>query len=186
MRSEITSIDPGEHVLWSGNPNPLRFSLRKSLPGALIGIPFFAFSLFWISTAYNVPSENSPLPVPFWIFGIPFVLVGSGMVLSPIWHYMRALRTSYIVTDQRAVIDYSGPFGRKVSVPLNRMPFIESRRSFGDFGHILFQEATVSSYNAGMSQRDGFVAVPAPAQVEQILRTAVDKTSGANLRKSSS
>jgi hypothetical protein len=186
MRSDVTSIGPGERMLWSGNPNPLRFSLRKSFPGALFGIPFFVFSLYWISSAYGVPGEKSPFPIPFWMFGIPFVLVGSGMVLSPVWHYMRALLTNYVLTDQRAIIDYFGPFGQKISVPLSRVPFIESRRSFGDFGHLLFQEAAVNSYNKGMSQREGFVAIPAPAQVEQIFRAAVDKASAANLRKSNS
>jgi hypothetical protein len=188
MMSEATPTGPGERVLWSGTPEPLRFSLRKSFPGALIGIPFFAFSLFWISMASRAPGgAASPFPFPFWLFGIPFVLVGLGMVLSPVWHYARALRTSYVLTNRRAIVDYPGPFGRRISVPLTQIPFIETRGSFGNYGHVLFQEAVVSSYNrGGLAQRDGFVAVADPAQPEQLLRAAVERASGPGLQKSNS
>jgi hypothetical protein len=187
MMSEITPTAPGERVLWSGNPDPFRFSLRKSLPGALIGIPFLAFALFWISMAASTPSgAASPFPFPFWLFGVPFVAVGLGTVLSPIWHCVRALRTNYVLTNQRAIIDYPAPFARRISVPLYQIPFIEIRSSLGNFGHVLFQEAVVSSYNRGVSQRDGFVGVADPTHIEQLLRAAVEKTSGASGQTSNS
>ena len=180
MMSDFASGDPGERALWSGNPDPLRYCLRKSSWQALMGIPFTAFALFWISGAYTA-SHNapSPLPFPFWMFGIPFVLVGLGMLLSPLWHFFRAMRTTYILTNQRAIIDCAGPFARRVSVPLDQIPFIETVASFGEFGHVLFQEATLSRYNRGFAQRDGFIAVAVPAQVERLLRTTMGKAAGA-------
>src|SRR5262249_33671508 len=134
-------------------------------------------ALFWINGAYSASSNAaSPFPFPFWMVGIPFVLVGASMVLSPIWYFWRAGRTTYILTDQRAIIDVSGPFPHRTSVPLSQVPFIETRQSFGGFGDVLFQEPIRTAYNRGMMQRDGFVAIAEPDRVEQLLRSAMEKS----------
>jgi hypothetical protein len=176
MTIEALQTDPGERLLWSGNPAPARFALRKASYSLPFGIFFFGFSLFWIYSAYSTHSKaGDPFGFPFWMFGIPFVTIGAAMVLSPVWQYFRATRTSYALTDRRAIVDIAGPFPRRTSVPLNQVPFVDVRASGDGPGHVLFQEAVASYSNRGMTQRDGFIAIDDAAQVGQMLRGAIEK-----------
>ena len=140
--------------------------------------------MFWIYGAYMAENKTtSQLGFPFWIFGIPFVIVGACMVLSPVWYLFRATTTTYALTDRRAIMDISGPFPRRTSVPINQMPFVDVRSSTEGPGHVLFQE-TISSYSRGMTQRDGFIAIADAAKVGQMLRSAIQTSSGARLGRS--
>jgi len=135
-------IDSDEQLIWWGNPAPARYALRKAAYTLPFGIFFFAFSLFWIYGAYRAGTNaNNQLGFQFWMFGIPFVAVGACMVLAPAWYFFRATATTYALTDRRAIIDISGPFARRTSIPLNQMPFVEVRGSTEGPGHVLFQEA---------------------------------------------
>ena len=175
-------IDPGEQLIWSGNPYPARYALRKAAYPFLFGIFFFGFSLFWIYGAYVTSSNaTNQLGFPFWTFGIPFVIVGACLVLSPVWQFFRAAHTTYALTNRRAIADISGLFPRRTSVPLGQIRFVEVRASAEGPGHVLFQEPVISYYyNVGTMQRDGFIAIPQATRVVQMLRSAIDK-SGARL-----
>jgi hypothetical protein len=39
----------------------------------------------------------------FPLFGVPFILIGLGMLSSPLWAYRKALNTVYVITDRRAI-----------------------------------------------------------------------------------
>jgi hypothetical protein len=180
---ESSLIDPGERLIWSGKPYPARYAMRKGTSYFLFGIFFFGFSVFWLHGAYGSGGRaTDQLGFQFWMFGIPFVAVGACMLLSPAWYFFRARNTTYALTDRRAVIDSSGPFPRRTSVPLKQMPFVDVRASPEGPGHVLFQEAIVS-YNAGTTPRDGFIAIADAARVGQTLRSAIEAVAGARLGK---
>ena len=102
----------GERIVWIGQPIRSRLA-RSSLPIALFGVPFTAFAFFWIMTASGMKGLGFPGPSGFFVlFGIPFVLVGLGMLTSPLWMYLKAGRTVYAVTDRRALVIDGGLFGR--------------------------------------------------------------------------
>jgi hypothetical protein len=170
----------GEQLIWQGKPSPARYALRKAAYTFPAGIFFFGFSLFWIYGAYMGADKV------FWMFGIPFVIVGACMVLSPAWHLFRATTTTYALTDRRAIIDISGLFPRWTSVPLNQVPFVDVRSSNDGPGHVLFQEAAPTSYGmtGGMKQLDGFIAIADAAKVGQMLRTAIQKSTEARPARS--
>jgi hypothetical protein len=150
-------IDPGEQLIWQGKPYPARYALRKAAYIFPFGVLFFAFSLFWIHGAYTAKSNvSNQLGFQFWMFGIPFVIVGACMVLAPAWYFFRATATTYALTDRRAITDVSGPFPQRTSIPLNQMPFVDVRSSADGPGHVLFQEvAPYYRSGGGMTQRDG-------------------------------
>jgi len=177
--SDVSSLtDANERVLWSGSPRPLRYMLKKSFPIFPFGIFFFGFSLFWIKgAAMATQKAGDPFEFPFWWFGIPFVCVGLGMVLSPFWFYLRAKQTIYVLTDRRAITAVGGPFAQRSSVPLEQMPFIDVRTAADGSGHILFQQMVANRYgwNTSTGTRDGFIAVPDVGAVEKILRSAIEK-----------
>jgi hypothetical protein len=106
IRSELA---PGEQVLWSGQPRQ-GITLRAS---DALGIPFslfFAgFSVFWLYTA-----ARSGAPLPFVLFGVPFVLIGAYLLVGRfVVEARQRAATYYALTPQRIII-CSGLLSRTV------------------------------------------------------------------------
>jgi hypothetical protein len=177
--SDGFSTGAGERLLWSGRPDPWRYLLKKGLAQLLVSIPFYAFVFIFFLNRHTAAASN-PFP---WEFMILFVASGVYTLLLPIWHFYRGAFTSYALTSQRAVIDYSGMFPRRTSFPLGEIRLVElSSTSPRGVGHVLFYEPPPSKYSYSIgSNRDGFIAIPDAAQVEQQLRAAIAKFADARL-----
>lgn len=107
LQSELRS---GESLVWSGAPDPARLS-RKAVPLFIFGIFWTGFALFWIAGASGMFSHGHSGGFRFFaLFGLPFVLVGCGLLASPFVLRSVALNTVYAVTNQRALIISKIPF----------------------------------------------------------------------------
>ena len=86
-------LAPGERVEWLDQPLPSRRAW-SALPVVLFGIPWTAFSVFWVVAAsgFKVPNFDHGFGF-FPLFGLPFVLIGLGMLSSPYWLSRMAART---------------------------------------------------------------------------------------------
>ena len=91
-------LAPGENVLWRGKPE------KGHLLGAqdVIMIPFSivwcGFSVFWFTTALM----NAPLP--FALFGVPFVCVGLYITVGRFVHISWLhKRTAYVITNRKII-----------------------------------------------------------------------------------
>jgi hypothetical protein len=112
------ALRPDEEVVWAGRPDPW-VTLKSSWPLFLFAIPWTLFSLAWEAAAiYGVFHSNSAEGAPWFIiiifplFGIPFVLVGFGMLFSPYFAYKNAERTVHVVTGGRVFsVTLKWPFG---------------------------------------------------------------------------
>lgn len=106
---------------------------------------------------------------------MPFVLIGLGIVLSPLFYYWRAHKIAYVLTDKRAVIDIQGPFGGRTSVPLDQVPFVNLKGvGNGGIGSVMFMENTRSGRRGRTyTVEDGFVAITEPQKVERQMRDAI-------------
>jgi hypothetical protein len=171
--------DPGEQLIWSGNPDPARYALRKAGSTFLFGSLFFGASIMAMLNAY--PSNSSGQMIL-----ILFVLFGACLVLSPVWYFFRGMWTTYALTNRRAIIDLSRPFPERTSVLLHQIPFVDVRCYDEGPGHVLFQEA-LAGYSAGfrsiVRQRDGFVAIADATKVGYMLRSAIENSVRARLSK---
>ena len=106
-----SELQSGESLYWSGTADPARAALN-ALPAAIFGIPFAGFALFWVTQAYHASSAMSKSSSNaftsgfrvFPLFGLPFVLVGLGIILAPLWAFLRGGSTVYAVTNQRVMI----------------------------------------------------------------------------------
>ncbi|MBX7219748.1 MAG: hypothetical protein K1Y36_07365 [Blastocatellia bacterium] len=111
LRSAVArEMRPGEQLLWVGNAAPLAH-LLPTIPLVLFGIPWTGFALFWTAGAagFRIPDLSRGwvhLLFPLW--GIPFILIGLGMLTSPLWAWRKALKTLYAVTSQRIIIFEKG------------------------------------------------------------------------------
>jgi hypothetical protein len=181
VRSELRD---GELLLWVGQPRPGRFA-RSAIPMVLVAIPFTAFALFWIVAASGMmlgafKGGVHAVFACFPLFGLPFVLVGFGMLASPYWMLRRAKRTCYALTDQRAILWHAGWFGSTDvrsygPAALARIHRSEHRDGSGD---LIFEVVTSYGdirhrYRTAHSSYHGFIAIDKVREVEALISKAL-------------
>jgi len=180
----LHQIDPGERLLWSGSPAAGAAALR-ALPAVLVGIPFASFAVFWIWSAWSMTSHGKSPGGPwsfFPLFGVPFVLVGLGVMMAPLWAYLAAGKTVYAVTDKRALIIGGGGLiigghghiigggGVQSYSPASMDEIARFERSDGT-GSVYFASRETTTRRGGYRRvRIGFEGIPDVRQVEHLLR----------------
>ena len=101
-----TYIQPGERILWTGQPDPRRLFGLKDLFLVPFSLMWAGFAIFWEGLVlFGMASSSGGPPVFFVFWGIPFVLVGQyfiwGRFLFKRWDRKR---TVYAVTNQRVLV----------------------------------------------------------------------------------
>jgi hypothetical protein len=156
--SAQSELQGGESLLWSGPANPGR-SAMSALPAALFGIPFAGFAFFWMSTAYrgthNLANHHNALPGAFSVFplfGLPFLLIGIGLVLSPIFVYLKGRSGVYAVTNRRVML-ITGTTSRSVkSIIPTDIAEVDHRERPDGTGDVLIRTNSVVRTNNGTTQ----------------------------------
>ncbi len=193
-------LSPGETLLWAGQPSPGRMA-RQGIVPMLFGIPFTAFALFWTAMAGGIgllfggavrsAGSNGAFAAPFLLFplfGLLFVFVGFGLLLSPLWLYLGAGRTLYAVTSKRVIVWNGRVFGgvtvRSLS-PVQLGDRVRTEAGSGSGDLIFPRAATVSTYQDtdnsdgfGYSRtrtrvtQFGFFGIPNVKSVDDLMRQA--------------
>lgn len=153
-----SELQSGESIYWTGTADPARAAIT-ALPAALFGIPFAGFALFWINGAYQASSHISKNSnsfaksfAVFPLFGLPFLAIGLGIVLAPLWAYLKGRSTVYAVTNQRVmVITGSGNRSVKSFTP-NDIAGVEHRERPDGSGDVLIRTNAIMRTNNSMSQ----------------------------------
>lgn len=174
-------LDPNEKVQWVGQPRPGRF-MAAGLFMSIFGLIFAGFALFWILTAMNFGQNGfGGVGSCFPLFGIPFLLVGIGLLFSPIWLRKNALNTVYVITEKRAIL-----FEKRWSMNIRsfgpeKLHDIERRqRGDGSGDLILARELRWSHggqhHHSGYRTYEvGFFGIENAKEVEQMLRALRDR-----------
>lgn len=172
LQSLIQSeLNEGEKITWVGTPVSRRFCTR-SISIVLFGIPWTAFALFWIAGAagFKLPDFQKGFDF-FPLFGIPFVLIGLGMLSSPLWMLRKARNTAYVLTSKRAII-FSG--GIKTNIRSFEPEHLENlhRKQWRDgSGDLIFDKEFRFEQNNTQRQHElGFLAIQNVKQVEELVR----------------
>ena len=165
-------IQPGESLRWVEQPIPARLA-RASWPLVLFAIPWTAFALFWMWGAAQ-GSAHAPGPFRlFPLFGLPFVLVGLGMLTSPVWVLRAAKSTVYVVSDRRALVIRAGLRGSvtvRAFEPEKLGDLSRNQRADGS-GDLVFGQDVRTSSKGGTYRVDyGFLAVPNVREAEEFVR----------------
>lgn len=164
-----TEMDQDEHLLWAGQPDPARMAWQ-ALPLVIFGIPWTAFSVFWVGAAAagasRVPGAGFFLLFP--LFGLPFVLVGLGMLSSPYWARRHAQRTAYGITDRRVLILTLGKTRKVETYAPEHLSRFERADGTGD---LIFQKRVGRDSDGGRTvEKKGFWGIPDVRAVERLLR----------------
>lgn len=157
----------GESLIWLAQPEPRLFG-RQAWPFVLFGIPWTAFSMFWIWGAIGAPGPFALFP----LVGLPLVLIGLGMLVSPFWLARRATKTIYAITNLRAIVWEGRILGGThvqsfLPERLTAMTRIERADGSGD---VLFEEFTTGRGSGSTTVRRGFVGVARVREVEDVVR----------------
>src|SRR5262245_17247606 len=118
-------LDRGEKLLWSGKPDPIGYAYTKSWPTFLFGVVFFGFAVFW---TYNVSNQSGMSSA---LFGVPFLMIGAALLLSPLWNYFRGTAAVYALTDRRAIVDIRSISPKRTSYPLDKIQFVDLQQAYG-------------------------------------------------------
>jgi len=172
-------LAPGERVVWSGQPIPSRYS-RGSWGLVLFGIPWTAFAVFWTVMAFigtrSMRGDDAMSTGFRWFFplwGLPFVLVGVGMLSAPWWGRRRAARVLYAITDRRALVLEPGGRGARTvksfePAALQSLERIEHPDGSGDL--VFSRQNWRDSDGDRRSTQAGFTGVPRVREVEELIR----------------
>jgi Bacterial PH domain len=141
-----SELQSGESLYWTGTADPVRASVA-ALPAALFGIPFAGFALFWITQAYHATSAMSKSAHNsfvsgfrvFPLFGLPFLFVGLGIILAPLWAFLKGGNTVYAVTNQRIMIISGGTTRSVKSITPADILSIDHRERPDGSGDIVIQ-----------------------------------------------
>lgn len=176
--SKIRSmLDGTEQILWSGKGNPPLLNIVASKE--------FAFSLFWTAFAVFWTLSASGLTMGlkkgfqlFGLFGIPFILVGIGMLWTPFRKIKQLKKTFYVLTDRRVIIAVMADPVRMDSHYLNQLAQMDASVKADGSGDIVF--GTKKS-KMGQDEPFGFFGIPDVGNVEKMINSARGKTTDSSL-----
>jgi hypothetical protein len=170
-----SELQSGESIYWTGIADPGRAALT-ALPASLFGIPFAGFAVFWMSQAFratNTMSRTSHNAFGggfsiFPLFGLPFLLIGLGIVLAPLWAFLNGRSTVYAITNQRVMIITGGSSRFVKSYTPADIVSIEHRERPDGSGDIAILTTGITRTNNAVSQiKVTLVGIPNVKQVAQ-------------------
>jgi hypothetical protein len=181
--ARLTRELAGERILWAGQPAP-RVALWSSIAIWLFAIPWLAFALAWellalgvfINTGVGkVEGPGGIFSYLFPLFGLPFVLIGLGLVGTPFWKAYMAKRMVHVVTDKRLVTaQLRGALFSVETIEPRRIVSItrvEGKAGLGSMSLLLGM--TRDSDGDLVERRETWVGVPEVKALENVLRSVM-------------
>jgi len=169
MTIEAKSLEPGERLLWHGMPDVGTYYRRRNPVGFSKGLALLAGGVVLAGGASLY--TNTSVASAWWL--LP-ALLAVALLYLPFRVRQDARRTSYALTDRRAIIERPGVLLRnRVSVPYSEIERIEVRN--GNFGDLLFRDYVTQSEDGFQVTRDGFFAIANVREVERLLRSAMNE-----------
>lgn len=153
-----SELQSGESLCWAGTADPIRAAVA-ALPAALFGIPFAGFALFWVTQAYRATSAMSHSSHNafasgfrvFPLFGLPFLFVGLGIILAPLWVFLKGSNTVYAVTNQRVMVISGGTTRSVKSITPADIISIDHRERPDGSGDIVIQTTGIIRSNNNLA-----------------------------------
>ena len=144
-------MEPGERPVWHGRPEVLPYIQAMTRWGrALMGLPFVAVGSVLV-------------PIAFPLGGL-FVLVGCGMLGVPVWNWLKARNTIYVVTNCRLIVMEHVLRQNVMSYPADTIEHVERRESRDGSGSLVFSRTVTPvrwevDYDHSMVEEKGFFGI---------------------------
>lgn len=164
-------LQEGERILWTGQPDAHRAMFQSGCL-TLFGIPWTAFAVFWtVMAAGGVQSigKGSPWAWLFPLWGLPFIAIGIGMLLAPLWAWRHARNTAYVVTNKRILFITLGKFTKTQAFLPSSDDLERSERADGTGDLTFLKQYGRDSDGDRTTNKMQFVGVPEVRRVETLL-----------------
>ena len=156
-------LEQDEKLIWSGQPRVSTVAWRD-WKFVLLGIPFMAFTVGWMRAMAQGGGGTSTVAA---VFGLPFLIAGLSMLLSPLRLAWLARRTAYAITNRRAIILQNG-WSKRVRSVLPGQMYLDRRERGNGWGTIILVKE-FSLYAWDRRREIGFWAIPEVKEVESLL-----------------
>jgi len=126
----------------------------------------------WSSKSGTANSHRRAAGESLPLFGIPFLIVGLGIVLAPLWAFLKGGNTVYAVTNQRVMIISGGSTRTVKSITPADILSIDHRERPDGSGDIVIQTTGTIRTNNSVSQvKVALFGIPNVKQVAQQVLT---------------
>ena len=170
-------LEHDEKVVWSGMPKPWCFN-KPTVHKCLFGISLTALTVTWTASGsgFTILQVNQALdliPLAAFLF---FFTAGIALLLSPLWTFRKSLKTTYVITDRRAIISEGGRSKATRSYPPARLTEMFRREHKDGTGDIVF-ERRISKDSEGCPHVDelGFLHIRDAKSVEARLKELAEQ-----------
>src|SRR5262245_32573197 len=168
---DAKSLEPGEQLLWRDKPNLEAYCKR------IVARRWIGFGLLAIGAALAILYFKGATNTESKMIAGALLLGGVIALYTPPMMWLRARRTTYAVTDRRAIMERPGLlFRNRVSVPFSEIRRIETR--YAPFGDLVFRDFIQQTEHELQNTRDGFFAIANVQSVERTLRLAIERATG--------
>lgn len=160
-------LNPGESVLWQGQPDPAPDFTGWKLRDGLFGGAFAGFALFWMAMALGQLPGTTFLGLVFPMFGLPFLALGLWRAGGDrLWASYQRRHTWYTLTNQRAFIA-SDLLGRKKfdAYPVGKQAVLDH-----DGRNLWFATDFVKTRSGSERRKVGFTHLPDSREVFDLMR----------------
>jgi hypothetical protein len=134
-RELLPILGTGEELLWAGRPKAglaLRSSDAIMIPFSIV---WCGFSIFWVVMAYSMDA-----PIPFVLFGVPFVFIGLYLVFGRFFaEANRRSKTIYAFSRDRIIIRTGGRNTTVESIPIASLADLTLEQKADGSGTILLR-----------------------------------------------
>ncbi len=164
-------LEAGEFIRWVEQPIPSLLTL-ESASVFLFGIPWTIFAVHWTWGAGIPDLSKGGRPELFGLmFGLPFILVGLWMLFSPIWEWLKAFRTVYLITDKRAISIEDGWITTIRSFTPEQLKDVYRKERRGGTGDVIITTQIWKDREGDLKSKEiGFVRVRNPKEIERLLK----------------
>lgn len=146
----------GEKLIWVSRPDPT-FSMSSNIVKAIVwGIPWTIFFSWWTLSwvDFQFPKFESLSELTS-LIGLPFLVMGLGMLASPYLIYSKHCKTIFVITNKRALLIIRNRNAEQTSFYFSKMEGISTKIKSDGSGSIY-----MGSENKGDSRTPiGFVGL---------------------------
>ena len=158
-------LDEGENILWQGRPDKALHIKPRAVGGAIFGLFFAGFALFWMVMASQAGGV-------FWMFGLLHFAIGLSIVFGALFYpSWKRRHTWYTLTNRRAFIAEDVPFRQRSlkSYPITQDTPIELRGE--EFATLIFARETKRDNDGDTTSTEiGFERIAEGKRVFQLIR----------------
>jgi hypothetical protein len=131
-------LQRGERLIYAGRPG-----VHIGWAEAVAAFFYLAFTFFWCAISFTLgmvgfagalgfAPPNAKLGPPgllwfFAVFSIPFMLIGIGLVATPLYSFWKSRRTVHAVTSDRVLSVFAKPFEGVQSYALSTISYVHRK-----------------------------------------------------------